>query len=61
MLLPGFQDAHVHPPSSGLEMLRCDLTLARSLPEYERIIAGYRRGDAYVLPISVKLGSGRRR
>ena len=25
MLLPGFQDAHVHPVWGGLDMLRCDL------------------------------------
>ncbi len=24
-LLPGFQDAHVHPPMGGLAMIRCDL------------------------------------
>ncbi len=24
-VLPGFQDAHVHPPESGLDELRCDL------------------------------------
>jgi len=41
MLLPGFQDAHVHPPSGGLEMLRCNLSNAFSLPEYERIVAEY--------------------
>jgi hypothetical protein len=41
MLLPGFQDAHVHPPDGGLELLRCDLTSGHSLPEYERAIAGY--------------------
>jgi predicted amidohydrolase YtcJ len=41
MVLPGFQDAHVHPPSSGLEMLRCNLSDAYSIPEYERIIATY--------------------
>ncbi|MGH2635413.1 MAG: amidohydrolase, partial [Actinomycetota bacterium] len=41
MLLPGFQDAHVHPPSSGLEMMRCDLTAASNLPEYEPIVAEY--------------------
>jgi hypothetical protein len=41
MLLPGFQDAHVHPPSGGLEMLQCDLNGAYSLPEYERIVADY--------------------
>jgi predicted amidohydrolase YtcJ len=41
MLLPGFQDAHVHPPSSGVEMLRCDLSHAQDLPGYERAIADY--------------------
>ena len=41
MLVPGFQDAHVHPPSGGLEMLQCNLSTAFSLPDYERIIAGY--------------------
>ena len=25
MLVPGFQDAHVHPVSGGMELLRCDL------------------------------------
>ena len=24
-VLPGFQDAHIHPPESGLDELRCDL------------------------------------
>jgi len=41
MLLPGFQDAHVHPPSGGLGMLRCDLSDAYSLAEYERLVAEY--------------------
>jgi hypothetical protein len=41
MLLPAFQDAHVHPPSGGLEMLRCNLSDAFSLPEYEAIVARY--------------------
>jgi predicted amidohydrolase YtcJ len=52
MLLPGFQDAHVHPPSGGLEMLRCNLSDAFSLPEYERIIAEYAAAhpdDAWIL------------
>ena len=43
MLLPGFQDAHVHPPSSGVEMLRCDLTGSRGLAAYERAIGEYAR------------------
>ncbi len=38
LLLPGFQDAHAHPVASGVEMLRCDLTDAYSLADYERII-----------------------
>lgn len=25
MVVPGFQDAHVHPPTGGLNLLRCDL------------------------------------
>jgi predicted amidohydrolase YtcJ len=41
MLLPGFQDAHVHPPSGGYEMLRCNLSEAYSLAEYERIVREY--------------------
>ena len=41
MLLPGFQDAHVHPPSGGLEMLQCDMNDAYSIGEYERIAAEY--------------------
>lgn len=41
MLLPGFQDAHVHPPPGGLEMLRCNLSDAHSLEEYRRIVAAY--------------------
>jgi len=41
MLLPGFQDAHVHPPAGGLEMLRCNLSDAYSKDEYLRIISEY--------------------
>jgi len=43
MLLPGFQDAHVHPPSGGLEMLQCDLNDVYTRPEYEEVIASYAR------------------
>ena len=52
MLVPGFQDAHVHPPAGGLEMLRCNLADAYSVPEYERLIAGYaaeRPDDPWIL------------
>ncbi len=41
MLLPGFQDAHCHPPSSGWEMLRCDLNPAHTIEGYERLVAEY--------------------
>jgi predicted amidohydrolase YtcJ len=41
MLLPGFQDAHIHPPAAGLEMLRCNLSDAYSRAHYARIIAEY--------------------
>jgi predicted amidohydrolase YtcJ len=41
MLLPGFQDAHVHPPSGGLEMLECNLNEAYTREGYERIVAEY--------------------
>ena len=41
MLLPGFQDAHVHPVSAGLEMLRCDLNEGVTAPEYLAIVATY--------------------
>jgi hypothetical protein len=41
MLLPGFQDAHVHPPSSGFEMLHCNLSEAFAVDDYARIVAEY--------------------
>ncbi len=45
MLLPGFQDAHIHPPGSGLEMLRCNLSELYVLDAYERVIARVRGGQ----------------
>jgi hypothetical protein len=41
MLLPGFQDAHNHPPAAGIDMLRCHLYEAYSLDEYRTIIREY--------------------
>jgi predicted amidohydrolase YtcJ len=51
LVLPGFQDAHVHPPSSGLERLRCDLTGADDREGYRMAIAAYAsdRKDAWIL------------
>ncbi|MGL4257087.1 MAG: amidohydrolase, partial [Microbacterium sp.] len=41
MLLPGFQDAHVHPVWGGLDMLRCDLAAYGTAEEYLDAIARY--------------------
>ena len=41
MLVPGFQDAHVHPPSAGLDRLRCDLSDLHSRDEYLQRIRQY--------------------
>jgi predicted amidohydrolase YtcJ len=41
LLVPGFQDAHVHPPSSGFEMLHCNLSEAYDVHAYERIVSEY--------------------
>jgi predicted amidohydrolase YtcJ len=41
LLLPGFQDAHVHAVWGGLELTACDLSAAQSAPEYLSIIARF--------------------
>ncbi|MDN3496191.1 amidohydrolase family protein [Planococcus sp. APC 4015] len=41
MLLPGFQDAHVHPVWGGLDMLRCDLSPFGTAPAYLAAIGEY--------------------
>ncbi|MBF6605944.1 MAG: amidohydrolase [Chloroflexi bacterium] len=40
-VLPGFQDAHVHPVSSGLARLRCELHESHGLETYLRIVRDY--------------------
>jgi predicted amidohydrolase YtcJ len=42
-LLPGFQDAHVHPAFAGITMISCNLIGAASLDEALARIAGYAR------------------
>jgi predicted amidohydrolase YtcJ len=42
-LLPGFQDAHVHPAFAGLTMMGCNLIGARSVAEALDRIAAYGR------------------
>src|SRR4051812_46578341 len=41
LLLPGFQDAHVHAVMGGVELGQCDLTATTDLAEYLRRIRAY--------------------
>jgi predicted amidohydrolase YtcJ len=41
MVLPGFQDAHVHASGGGLERIRCDLSGAHSLDGYLALVREY--------------------
>ena len=52
LLVPGFQDAHVHPVWGGLDMLRCDLAALATRDEYLARIAEYAAAhpdDAWIL------------
>jgi predicted amidohydrolase YtcJ len=40
-LIPGFQDAHVHPAFAGLNLLRCDVSAAESADEALSLIQAY--------------------
>ena len=41
MVLPGFQDAHVHPTGGGMDRLRCDLSEEHTLEGYRARIRAY--------------------
>lgn len=41
MMLPAFQDTHIHPISAGIEASACDLNAASDLAGYRSIIGGY--------------------
>ena len=41
MLLPGFQDAHVHAPTGGMHRLRIDLSEVHAWEDYARLIRGW--------------------
>ena len=41
LVLPGFQDAHIHPPTAGLGLARCNLHEADDRGSYLEIIATY--------------------
>ena len=55
MVVPGFQDAHVHASAAGLERLRCDLSELHGVADYLAAIRSYAdaRPDAMWI-----LGSG---
>ena len=44
MLVPGFQDAHVHPVSGGVDRLQCDLHDLHSADDYVEAVAVLRGG-----------------
>ena len=41
LLLPGFQDAHVHPVGAGVDMLQCDLHGCESVAAIRETVARY--------------------
>ncbi|WP_066302045.1 amidohydrolase [Arthrobacter luteolus] len=41
LVVPGFQDAHIHPVFAGIEMLQCDLTGVESADEALAVIGRY--------------------
>jgi predicted amidohydrolase YtcJ len=41
LLLPGFQDAHVHPVQAGLERMRCDLSAVDTREGYLAAVRAY--------------------
>ena len=52
MLLPGFQDAHIHGSAGGLERIRCDLSGVHALEAYLDLVrryAGRRPEEPWIL------------
>ncbi|MFD9301957.1 amidohydrolase [Streptomyces sp. NPDC060048] len=41
LLVPGFQDAHVHPAVAGVQMLSCDLSEERTIDGYLTVVAEF--------------------
>lgn len=41
LLLPGFQDAHIHPVPAGLELSQCDLTGAKTAGDTLAVVRAY--------------------
>lgn len=52
-LLPGFTDAHVHPPAAGVQLLTCNLAgQPHSLEAYQSTIREYAEANPYLEWIS---------
>ncbi|HEU4994154.1 MAG TPA: amidohydrolase family protein [Gemmatimonadaceae bacterium] len=60
MVLPGFQDTHVHPVTGGIELGECDLNSAETVDDVRRLVgacarrdttAAWVRGGGWALPI----------
>ena len=52
LLLPGFQDAHIHPPTAGLGLVRCNLHESDDRASYLHTIASYadqHRDESWIL------------
>lgn len=45
LVLPGFQDSHVHPHHAGRNLVQVDLVDAESIDEYLAIVAAYARAN----------------
>lgn len=45
LLIPGFQDAHVHPVGAGVELGRCDLAGLTDLSDVQERIGSYARAN----------------
>lgn len=59
MVLPGFHDAHVHPIGAGIDLLRCDLSTARTAEETVAAVAACDRespGTGWLLGAGWSLG-----
>src|SRR5258705_8818371 len=60
MVLPGFQDTHVHPVTGGIELGECDLNAAETVADLRRLLsacarrdtaAAWVRGGGWALPL----------
>ena len=60
MMLPGFQDAHLHAGYGGMGMVECDLSAAFDADSYRRIISAFETShasDSWILGGGWSMGS----